>query len=96
MFFWRKKEITHHPEFIKILEHPNSFDFFAKLFEEPVRTYDYKWVISVGKNNYVTEAYMDVVYMERGSKNLLTMWIPVGKVTKDNRPIVVLEKSHNN
>ena len=94
-FFGGKKEITHHPEFIKILEHPNSFDFFAKLFEEPARTYDYKWVRSVGKNNYGTEAHMDVVYMGRGSKNLLTMWIPVGKVTINNGPMVVLEKSHN-
>ena len=32
-FFGGKKEITHHPEFIKILEQLNSFDFFAKLFE---------------------------------------------------------------
>ena len=28
-FFGGKKEITHHPEFIKILEHPNSFHFFT-------------------------------------------------------------------
>ena len=33
---------------------------------------------------------MDVAYMGRGSKNLLTMWIPVGKVTKYNGPMVVL------
>ena len=70
-FFGGNKEITHHPEFNKILEHPNSFDFFTKLFEEPARTYDYKWVRSVGKNNYGTEAHMDIVYMGRGSKTCL-------------------------
>ena len=32
LFFGGKKEITHHPEFINILEHPNSFNFFKKLF----------------------------------------------------------------
>ena len=36
---------------------------------------------------------MDVVYIGRGSKNLITMWILVGKVTKNNGPMVVLDKS---
>ena len=95
MFFGGKKEITHHPDFINILEHPNSFNFFKQLFSEPCKTYDYKWVRTVGSNSYGAEAHMDVVYMGRGSKNLLTMWIPVGKITRENGPMVVLDKSHN-
>ena len=90
-----KKEITHHPDFINILEHPNIFNFFKQLFSEPCKTYDYKWVRTVGSNSYGTEAHMDIVYMGRGSKNLLTMWIPVGKITRENGPMVVLDKSHN-
>ena len=95
LFFGGKKEITHHPEFIKILEHPNSFNFFTKLFNEPSKTFDYKGVRTVGSNAYGTEAHMDVFYMGRGSKKLHTMWIPIGKITRENGPMVVLDKSHN-
>ena len=94
-FLGGKKEITHHPDFLGMVEHPSCFNFFSRLFDEPARTYDYKWVRTVGEHVAGTQAHMDVVYMGRGSKKLHSMWIPIGEVSRDNGPMVVLDKSHN-
>ncbi|MEU6742839.1 phytanoyl-CoA dioxygenase family protein [Streptosporangium sandarakinum] len=41
-----------------------------------------------------SRAHTDYAYMDRGTENLLTVWIPVGDCPLDNGPLVYLEDSH--
>ena len=42
-----------------------------------------------------TGVHYDVVYMGRGSKNLLTCWIPFGDYTLQSGPLAILAGSHS-
>jgi hypothetical protein len=74
-----RKHITHSPDVLAVLENPRLFDFFAQYFDEPARTFDYKWLRAVGNEGY-TGSHYDVVYMGRGSQRLHTAWIPLGDI----------------
>ena len=66
-----EKEITHHPDILKILEGREIINFFEYFFEQPCRTFDYKWLrmIPPGRS---AGPHFDAVYMGRGSPRLLT------------------------
>jgi len=89
-----KAEITHHPDFLATVENPTLFSLFKKLFDEPARTFDYKWARAVPPGVAGTGAHMDYVYMGRGSERLHTTWVPMGDIPRENGPMVLLEKSH--
>lgn len=54
--------------------------FFDQLFAGPSITYDFKWARSVPRGNF-TGAHYDIVYMGRGTKNLYTLWSPLGDIS---------------
>lgn len=88
------KAVTHHPDFLKIVESPNLFSFFKKIFHEEANTFDYKWARVVAPGTAGTNAHQDVVYMGRGSQRLLTCWIPIGDIPIKNGPIAILPGTH--
>ncbi len=90
------KKVTHHPDFLSMVEHKNLFELFSNIFGEPAMTFDYKWARTVPEGAAGTQAHMDVVYMGRGSQRLMTCWIPVGDVPLENGPMVVLPGTHQN
>ena len=67
--------------------------FFARYYEADVRTYDYKWLRVVGPGGF-TGAHYDVVYMGRGTKDLFTVWTPLGDVPLEQGPLAILVGSH--
>lgn len=89
-----RKNITHDPIVRSVLEAPEVFEFYATLFGEPARTFDYKWLRAVGHEQF-TGCHYDVVYMGRGTMNLRTCWIPFGDLPVEQGVLAVCEGSHN-
>ena len=72
---------------------PRLLDFYARFFEGPVRHYDHIWTRIVGPG-HGTSPHCDLVYMGRGTHNVMTAWIPYGDVSLELGGLMVLEKSH--
>jgi hypothetical protein len=86
--------ITHHPASLALFENKKLFDFFRMFFGEEAVTYDYKWLRAVGNENF-TGCHYDTVYMGRGSKNVHTVWIPIGEIPVTQGTLAICEGSHN-
>ncbi|CAF4240803.1 unnamed protein product [Rotaria sp. Silwood2] len=86
--------ITNHPAMLHVIENPYLYDIFTSIFHgiHPV-TFDYKWLRTMyhGGN---TGCHMDRVYMNRGSSELLTCWIPLDNIALDMSVLAILEGSH--
>lgn len=89
-----QSEITHHPSSLAVFENGRLFDFFKSYFGEEAVTYDYKWLRAVGNENF-TGCHYDVVYMGRGSRNVHTVWIPLGEIPVSQGTLAICEGSHN-
>lgn len=89
-----RKGITHHENVKRVLEAPELFELFGRLFGEPADTFNYKWLRAVGNEEY-TGAHYDVVYMGRGSQWLHTTWIPLGDFDAEQGTLAMCEGSHN-
>jgi hypothetical protein len=87
-------EITHHPDARAMFENSKLFDFFRLYFGGEAVTFDYKWLRAVGNENF-TGCHYDVVYMGRGSRNVHTVWMPVGDIPVNQGTLAVCEGSHN-
>ena len=88
------REITHHPDVLAVLESPRLFAMHAALQGEPVQSFDYKWLRAVGVEEF-TGAHMDHVYMGRGSKRVLTTWVPLDDLPLERGVLAVCRGSHN-
>jgi hypothetical protein len=86
--------ITHHPACLALFENKKLFDFFRMFFGEEAITFDYKWLRAVGNENF-TGCHYDTVYMGRGSKNVRTVWIPIGEIPVNQGTLAICEGSHN-
>ena len=67
--------------------------FYARLFGEPVRHFDHIWFRALSRGQG-TPPHCDLVYMGRGTHQLLTAWIPYGEVPLEVGGLMVLERSH--
>jgi len=67
--------------------------FYEKLLGNDVRHYDHIWtrVVAPGEG---TAPHCDLVYMGRGTHDVMTAWIPYGDVSLDLGGLMLLEKSH--
>lgn len=92
--FWGgRKGVTHHDDMIALLEDPQLMGFFSFLFDQPTRTFDYKWLRTVATGDF-TGAHYDVVYMGRGSGRLHTTWTPLGDTPTEHGSLVLCLGSH--
>ncbi len=68
-------------------------EFFSSTLGGEARHYDYTWlrVVAPGKGTF---PHCDIVYMGRGTRNVLTMWVPYGDVPLSVGGLLVLENSH--
>ncbi len=69
--------------------------FFVDFLGGAVKHFDFTWLrcISPGRG---TPSHCDVVFMGRGTRNLYTAWVPLGKVDFASGGLMVLEGSHKN
>ncbi|MDX2110243.1 MAG: phytanoyl-CoA dioxygenase family protein [Verrucomicrobiota bacterium] len=72
---------------------PELMSFYTMLFGEPVLHFDYTWLRVMGPG-FGTPTHCDWVYMGRGSRELLTCWIPYGNVPLEVGGLILLERSH--
>ncbi|KAH9525370.1 hypothetical protein Btru_001199 [Bulinus truncatus] len=86
--------VSHSDAVLKVIAGPRPFDFFSKYFNEEVTTFDYKWLRAIHRSGF-TGAHVDNVYMSRGSKDLLTVWTPIGDITLEMGVLAVCEGSNN-
>ncbi|MAF11870.1 phytanoyl-CoA dioxygenase [Candidatus Poribacteria bacterium] len=89
-FLGGRKAVTHTDEFLSVVEAPRLMEFFTGLFDGESLAYDYKWLRAV-PTGASTGAHYDVVYMGRGSLDLVTLWTPLGDVSYDMGPLAVLD-----
>lgn len=81
------------PEIRRVVFGDEICNFYTQLFAEPICHFDYIWCRQMGPG-YGTATHCDWVYMGRGSKQLLTCWIPYVDIPLDVGGLILLEKSH--
>jgi len=93
-FMEGSNSITNHPSVLNIIENPYLYHIFTCIFHgiHPV-TFGYKWLRGMHHGGN-TGCHLDRVYMNRGSSQLLTCWIPLDNLTLDMSVLAVLEGSH--
>jgi ectoine hydroxylase-related dioxygenase (phytanoyl-CoA dioxygenase family) len=72
---------------------PELQAFYDGLFGEPALHFDFTWLRFIGPG-HGTSAHCDLVYMSRGSHDLLTCWVPYGEIPLEVGGLIILEKSH--
>lgn len=80
-------------EIQRVVFGPEICGFYAQLFGQPIRHFDYIWCRIMGPG-HGTPCHCDWVYMGRGSSNLLTCWIPYTEIPLEVGGLIILEKSH--
>jgi len=81
------------PAVERVVFGPELDGFYAALFGEPVRHFDHIWFRAVSPG-LGTPPHCDLVYMSRGTHQVLTCWIPYGEVPLEVGGLMVLEDSH--
>lgn len=71
----------------------HAMSWFSRVFNEPAVHYDFTWLRVVG-NGQGTWPHCDIVYMGRGTRQLYTMWTPLGDIPLKQGGLIVLENSH--
>ena len=80
-------------EIERVVYGPEIHEFYDKLFGEPALHFDYTWLRVMGPGAG-TPTHCDWVYMGRGSTELLTCWIPYGRIPLHVGGLILLEQSH--
>lgn len=81
------------PEIQRVVFGDEICGFYADLFGEPIRHFDFIWCRLMGPG-HGTPTHCDWVYMGRGSNQLLTCWIPYVDIPLEVGGLILLEKSH--
>jgi hypothetical protein len=81
------------PAIQRVVYGPELLGFYAGLFGEPVRHFDYTWFRALSRGQGSTP-HCDLVYMGRGTRQLLTCWIPYGDTPLEMGGVMLLEGSH--
>ena len=81
------------PAFLGVVNSPKLMGFFGSLLGGAAKTFDHKWlrVVPPGNGN---SAHCDIVYMGAGSRELYTVWTPLGDVPLAMGPLAVMVGSH--
>ncbi len=77
----------------RVVYGPEMQHFYDSLLGEPALHFDFTWLRVMGPG-FGTPAHCDLVYMGRGSQELLTCWVPYGEVPLDVGGLMILERSH--
>jgi ectoine hydroxylase-related dioxygenase (phytanoyl-CoA dioxygenase family) len=70
------------PSVLALANSPKLMAFFDRFLGGESMTYDYKWVRAMGPGK-ASHCHYDIVYMGRGTKDVYTVWTPIGDVPKE-------------
>lgn len=88
-----KDDLRRTPAFQRFVRMPEVTGFFKHLLGGPVGTFDFQWLRIAG-HGAASAVHADIVFMGRGTRNLYTCWTPLGDVSLDMGPVVLLQGSH--
>lgn len=92
-FTFRPDLAQNNPPLMKVLYDGPMMEFYTRFFDGPVRHFDYTWFRAQAPGRS-TPPHMDIVYMGRGTHNLLTAWTPLMDIPLEVGGLMILEKSH--
>ncbi len=92
-FSFRGDLAKHNAAVERVVYGPELLGFYTALFGEEVRHFDYTWFRAVSRGMGTTP-HCDLVYMGRGTRELLTAWIPYGDIPLEMGGVMLLEGSH--
>ncbi len=79
----------------QVVENRAVIDLYADLLDGPVHCYDFRWPRFV-RPGEGCGFHCDGPYMNRGTDRVFSSWIPLGRVTKQEGALMILEDSHRN
>lgn len=88
-----KDDLRRTPAFQRFVRMPEVTGFFEHLLGGPAGTFDFQWLRIAG-HGAASAVHADIVFMGRGTRNLYTCWTPLGDVSLDMGPVVLLPGSH--
>ena len=77
---------------LDLVNSKKTLAFFDRFLGGESTTFDFKWLRAVDTGDS-TGAHYDVVYMGRGTKNLYTLWTPLGDVSYEMGGLAILTES---
>jgi hypothetical protein len=77
----------------RVVTNEAVFGYLERLLDGDVRMYDFRWPRFV-RPSEGCGFHMDGPYMNRGTDKVFTCWIPLGRVTRVEGALIVLENSH--
>ena len=80
------------PQIRSLVEGEKVRAFFDRFLGGASRSLDHIW-LRMKSPGRATAPHCDIVYMNRGTKNLYTIWIPLGDVPLELGPLMILEGS---
>ncbi len=83
------------PDVQDLIYGERAISFFEGFLGGEVLHYTYTWMRSVVQG-HGTPPHVDRVYMGRGTRQLMTLWTPLGDTSLDLGGLMVLEGSHTN
>jgi hypothetical protein len=89
--FWRG--VCEAPRLRALTHGPALAEISQALLGGPTEPFDFLWLRTMVQGR-ASPLHFDHVYMNRGSANLVTAWIPLGDVPLVAGPLVVVEGSH--
>jgi hypothetical protein len=78
---------------LSVLQGERMLGFFAALLGGAVRGYDFIWLRDQPRSHGV-QPHCDVVFMGRGTPDVLTCWTPFGDIPLGGGGLMLLEDSH--
>lgn len=81
------------PELQHLLYGGAMVAIYERLFDEAVRHFDYTWLRAFPPGR-ASAPHMDSVFMNRGTKKLLTSWTPLGDIDRRLGGLAILAGSH--
>lgn len=78
---------------MQLLYTGRMIELYERIFAETVRHFDFTWLRAVAPGTG-TAPHSDSVFMNRGTPNLLTAWVPLGDIDRRLGGVAILERSH--
>jgi hypothetical protein len=78
---------------LSVLRGEPMMSFFAGVLGGEVRSYDFVW-LRHQPHSHGVEPHCDLVFMGRGTPNVLTCWTPFGDIALGGGGLMLLEDSH--
>jgi Phytanoyl-CoA dioxygenase (PhyH) len=80
-------------QLMRLLYNGRMIELYERLFDQTVRHFDFTWLRAVAPGTG-TAPHSDSVFMNRGTPNLLTAWVPLGDIDRQLGGVAILEQSH--